>query len=48
VYDLYGCAGAFLKNLKNEIQGGIAALVEIQKTNFRNYTYNPDNPYTWA
>ena len=45
---LYGCVGVFLKNLKNEIQGGIAILVENQKTNFRNYTYNPDNPYTLA
>lgn len=31
MYGLYGCVGVFLKNLKNEIQGGIAALVEIRK-----------------
>jgi len=48
VYGLYGCVGVFSKNLKNEIQEGIAALVENQKINFRNYTYNPDNPYTLA
>ena len=31
MYGLYECVGVFLKNLKNEIQGGIAALVEIRK-----------------